>query len=208
MVRTDRLLNARSNLQPARNAALTKLPGTTCAISNTGPLISAFQAACFLLFSQIFACIYTSKICVQEVEDHGYGNGIKAATNLLIVDLTRDEEKRAESLAEQIAGQPEIRDLLPQDHLGKAQAIILALRPEHQHDLLLIDERAARVVAKAAGLQISGFPGVLLLAAQNAIISPEELKARLERCRQQGTYYGKTFIDQVYEMAKLRRRIT
>jgi hypothetical protein len=32
------------------------------------------------------------------------------------------------------------------------------------------------------GLEISGFPGVLLLAAQSGFISPEELKERPEIC--------------------------
>ena len=34
----------------------------------------------------------------------------------------------------------------------------------------------------------------------------EELKARLEMCRAQGTHYGARFIQQIYEMARQRRR--
>ena len=82
----------------------------------------------------------------------------------------------------------------------------MALRPEHRNDLLLLDELAARAVAKQKGIKLSGFPGVLLLAAQTGLISAEELKTRLEMCREQGTHYRTNFIQQVYEMAKQRRR--
>jgi len=90
-------------------------------------------------------------------------------------------------------------------HLGEAQAIVLALRPEHQNDLLLLDELAARAIAKKSRAKISGFPGVLLLAVQGGLIPAEELQARLEDCRRKGTHYGKPFISQVYEMAKRGR---
>lgn len=92
------------------------------------------------------------------------------------------------------------------NHLGEAQAIVLSLRPEHHEDLLLIDELAARSVAKQAGVKLSGFPGVLLLAARGGLISPEELRMRLEICRDKGTHYGAMFIQQVYDMAKQSRR--
>ena len=92
------------------------------------------------------------------------------------------------------------------NHLGEAQAIRLALRPEHQNDILLLDELAARTVAKQSGIKLSGFPGTLLMAVQAGLLSPEELRERLERCRQLGTHYSVLFIEQVYEMAKQKQR--
>lgn len=91
-------------------------------------------------------------------------------------------------------------------HLGEAQAIVLARRAAYRNDLLLLDELAARAVAQHQGVKLSGFPGVLLLAVQGGLISADELKARLERCRAQGTHYGVRFIHQVYELAQHRRR--
>lgn len=84
----------------------------------------------------------------------------------------------------------------------------LALRVDYRDDLLLLDELAARDIAKQLGVHLSGFPGVLLLAVQGGLISAEELKERLKDCRQQGTHYGRTFIRQVYGMAKHGRRKT
>jgi predicted nucleic acid-binding protein len=177
--------------------------GVTYAVSNTGPLISAFQSNSFHLLSQIFAEIHTSPVCIAELVKHGWEEAIKAAsTNLVTVGPTSDEEKQALYIAEQIAQHPNTTDPIVTNHLGEAQVIALARRTEYHNDLLLLDELAARAIAKQLNIKLSGFPGVLLLAVQIGLISAEELKARLEKCRAEGTHYGMTFIQQVYKMAK------
>lgn len=182
-------------------------PGATYAISDTGPLISAFQSESFDLLTQIFAAIFVSTTCIAELKEHGWEEEIQSASShFVIITLTAEEEKQALAFSEQIAQHPDTHDSVAEHHLGEAEAIVVALRAEHRDDLLLLDELAARVVAKQAGVKLSGFPGVLLLAAQGGLISPEDLKARLEMCRKQGTHYGINFIQQVYEMAKKRRR--
>lgn len=181
--------------------------GVTYAVSNTGPLISTFQSNSFDLLTQIFAEIHTSPVCVAELVDHGWQKAIDAASsNLLIVELTSDEEEYAQQIAKKIAKHPNVTDLPEVKHLGEAQAIALALRADYQNDVLLLDELAAREVAKQQNIKLSGFPGVLLLAVQGGLITAEELRTRLEVCRQQGTHYGKRFIEQVYKMAKQGRR--
>jgi len=187
--------------------ATTRLSGVTYAVSNTGPLISAFQSKSYELLARIFAEIHTSSICVMELRQHGWDEAIKAASSsLVIVELTSEEESRALHIAEQIAQHSSAPYAPVSDHLGEAQAIVLALRPEYQNDLLLLDELAARKVAKEQNSKLSGFPGVLLLAVQVGLISAEDLRARLEVCQQRGTHYGNTFIQQVFEMAKQGRR--
>ena len=116
--------------------------------------------------------------------------------------MTVGEEKYALELAERIAHHPDTHDPVAEGHLGEAQAIALALRSEYKDDLLLLDELAARAVAKQEGVKLSGFPGVLLVAVQGGLISAEDLRSRLETCRAQGTHYGARFVQEVYEMAK------
>ena len=145
--------------------------------------------------------------CMVELTRHGWEEEVRAASpKLVTVKLTPSEEKRALSIAGKIARHPDSGDPLGGHHLGEAQAIVLALRSEHRDDLLLLDELAARAIAKQLGVKLSGFPGVLLLAVQGGLISAADLKMRLERCREQGTHYRATFITQVYEMAKQGRR--
>ena len=191
----------------AQTEPTARLPGVTYVVSNTGPLISAFQSDSFSLLTHLFAAIHVPVACVAELERHGWGGKVRAATSRLApVRLTVNEEKRALAFAQQIAQHPDTGDRVSEHHLGEAQAIVLALRPEYRDDLLLLDELAARAVAKEIGLKISGFPGVLLLATRYGLISAEELKARLETCRQQGTHYGTGFIQQVYWMARQERK--
>ena len=181
----------------------TRIPGATYAISNTGPLISSFQSDSFQLLTRIFPSIFISTVCVAELEKHGWEKEIKAAApRLVIIKLTAREEKRALAIARQVSQHPDTNDPVPENHLGESQAIVLSLRSEHRSDLLLLDELAPRAIAKQAGIKLSGFPGVLLLAVQVGIISPEDLKKRLEICKEKGTHYGVDFIRQVYKMAK------
>ncbi len=188
-------------------AQISNAPIGTYAVCNTGPLISAFQSDSFPLLAQIFTGIHVSNVCFGELVLHGWDTEVQAATPpLVIVPLTPEEEQQAYKIAEQIAGHPQNSDPVIENHLGEAQAITLSLRPEYYGDVLLLDELAARAVAKQFGIRLSGFPGVLLLAAQAGLITADELRNRLERCRQKGTHYGISFIQQVFEMARQGRR--
>lgn len=191
----------------AQTQPTTRLPGMTYAVSNTGPLIAAFQSDSFALLTQICAEIHIPAACVAELAKHGWEHEVRAASpKLIVVKLKPSEAGRALTLAKHIAHHPDTDDAIAENHLGEAQAIVLALRSEHHDDLLLLDELAARAIAKQQGVKLSGFPGALLLAVQAGLISAEDLKARLEKCREQGTHYGTTFIQQVYDMAKQGRR--
>jgi predicted nucleic acid-binding protein len=79
---------------------------------------------------------------------------------------------------------------------------VLAARPEFADDVLLLDELAARAVAKELELTLAGFAGVLLVAVQEGLLTAEELKRRLEACQRQGTHYSDVFIEQVCLAAK------
>ena len=192
----------------AKARPVSRLPGATYALSDTGPLISAFQSQSFTLLTQVFAEVHISPACLAELIKHGWENEVRAASStLMIVNVTPSEQRRALVVARRIAQHPATNDRIAANHLGEAEVIVLALRAEYRNAVLLLDELAARDIAKHMKVRLSGFPGLLLLAVQGNLITAEELKHRLERCRQQGTHYGMTFIKQVYEMAKNMRRI-
>ncbi len=186
---------------------ISRIPGATYAVSNTGPLISAFQSDSFGLLTEMFPAVFVSTACVAELEKHGWERELRAVSSrLLSVKLTVAETRRARAVARQIAQHSDSKDPVARHHSGEAEAIVLAQRAEHCSDVRLLDELAARAIAKQGGLKMSGFPGVLLLAVQAGIISAEDLKTRLELCRSKGTHYGLSFIAQVYEMAKRGHR--
>lgn len=178
----------------------------TYALSNTGPLISVFQSNSFPLLAQLFAQVHISSVCAGELVRHGWEAGVQAAgAQLVVVSLTAAEQEKAEGIAAQIARHPRTTDPVAANHLGEAQVITLALRPEYRDDILL-DELAARGVAGELNVRLSGFPGVLLLGTRTGLLTPEDLRERLEQCRAQGTHYSISFIEQVYEMARKERR--
>ncbi|MCC6189675.1 MAG: hypothetical protein IT318_11620 [Anaerolineales bacterium] len=155
------------------------------------------------MLTGIFAEVHIPEACAQELASHGWQPEVEAVGDKMVtLKLTAKETRAARTLAREIVGQAGRKGAVAAGHMGEAQAIVLALRPEYRDDILLLDERAARTVASERGLTISGFPGVLLLAVQAGLISAESLRDRLERCREQGTHYGREFIEQVYHMAR------
>ena len=55
--------------------------------------------------------------------------------------------------------------------------------------IILIDEQATRTVARTYKFNVTGFAGVLLAAVEEGLLLPEQVRVRLELCRQQGTHY-------------------
>jgi predicted nucleic acid-binding protein len=178
-------------------------PGATHAISDTGPLISIFQSNSLDLVTTLFPVIHIPPMCVEELIRHGWGESLQSAGSRVESHfLAQSEEEMAQTIARQIAFHPLSRDPVVDNHLGEAQAMALAARPEFVNDVLLLDELAARVVAEEIGLTLSGFAGVLLVAVQEGLLTANELKERLEACRRQGTHYSEAFIEQVYLAAR------
>jgi len=178
-------------------------PGITHAISDTGPLISMFQSDSLDLVTALVPVIHIPSACADELAKHGWDKVLQSAGSRIAIHyLTEAEQEIARAIAQAIALHPMSRDPLPDNHLGEAQAIALAARPEFADDVLLLDELAARAVTEEMGLTLSGFAGVLLVAVQEGLLTADELKERLETCLRQGTHYSETFIEQVYLAAK------
>lgn len=171
-------------------------------MSDTGPLISIFQSESMGLVTSLFGPLQTSARCIEEVKLHGWEDAVHEAGSLIVtLDLTDDERVQAEQVAQRIAAQTS-KPSHANDHIGEAEIIVLARRPELIDSVVLIDERAARHVAFEMKLQVSGFAGVLLLAVEQQLIDADDLRTRLLCCQQQGTHYSDRFVHQVYERSK------
>ncbi|RLC76817.1 MAG: hypothetical protein DRI61_12595, partial [Chloroflexi bacterium] len=116
--------------------------------------------------------------------------------------LTEEERSLAKQIARRIALHPISRDRVPEHHLGEAEIMVLAQRPEFKDALVLLDELAARKIAEEMGLLLSGFIGVLLLGVQKGLLTAEELKGKLEQCKRLGTRYSNALIEWAYELAR------
>jgi len=178
-------------------------PGVTHAISDTGPLISIFQSDSLQVVTSLLARIHIPAACVDELIRHGWEASLRSAgSGIESHFLTQAEEEVAWAIAGQIASHPLSRNSVPDRHLGEAQAMVLAARPEYVNDVLLLDELAARAVAEEIGLPLSGFAGVLLVAVQEGLLTADGLRDRLKICQSQGTRYSEAFIERIYLAAK------
>jgi len=171
-------------------------------VSNTGPLISALQCNCMHILLQFYDQIHIPADELVEYEKHGAGQEIQmlldAGILLVHKDLTTHEREAAKAIAEEIAANHATKDKDPAHHLPESQAIVLIERSNLGAVELLIDEMAAREVARSHGIPIIGFPGILIRACQQGIMSPEEVKSNLEECQRQGTHYSPRLIEGIY----------
>jgi hypothetical protein len=91
-----------------RSKSFVKIPGATYAISNTGPLISAFQSNSFELITKIFPTVFISTVCMAELEDQGWKDEIQAAfPQLVVIKLIVKEERHALTFTRKISQHPD-----------------------------------------------------------------------------------------------------
>ena len=95
------------------------------------------------------------------------------------------------------------RDKELSHHYPEAEAIVLMGRTDLEAMELLVDELAAREVAQRQGVPIVGFPGVLIRACKQGLMTPAEVRDALQECQRQGTHYSIQFIEEIYD--RLRR---
>ncbi len=170
-------------------------------VSDTGPLISVFQSDSLDILERLFGEIHITATCLLEIHEHGWGDLIAQMEHLLVQQMLDDDEmQQASQVARRIAYRS--KNKVVSAHLGEAEIIVLAQRPSIAGDVVLLDEVVPRSVASEMNLNVTGFPGMLLLGVRRGMLDADELKRLSERCRREGTYYSSTFVEQVYERAK------
>jgi len=80
---------------------------------------------------------------------------------------------------------------------GEAEAIVLAL--EVNADLVLLDDREARLQAKRLGIQVTGTLGILLRAKRLGLI--ESLKEELNKLKETGFHISKNLEKEILRIA-------
>jgi len=184
-------------------------PNARSAVSNTGPLISALQSNCMYILHQFYDQIHIPEDELQEYEKHGAYQETQdlVEDGFLVVhrDFTASENDAAKSIANDIAGHRATKDKDPAHHLPESLAMVLMQRSNLGAVELLIDELAARDVARLRKIPVIGFPGILIRACQQGIMEPEDVLIKLNECRKQGTHYSPKLIDEIFERLKNER---
>ena len=182
----------------------------TPAATNTGPLLSAFQCGRVDLVLRYFEPLYIVPSIVKECHRHGAGDELRQLINVgsvvVIEDLSDDEQQRAWHIAEQIATSPYSKVSDPCHHLPEAQIMVMATRVDLGCEAVLLEEKSAREVGQAMGLEVTGFVGVLIKAAQEGLLAPHEIRVLLEGCRSKGTRYTDALIESAMQRAGGERK--
>lgn len=172
-------------------------------IFDTGPLISAFQSDAIGVLGRLISKAYTGPVCMGELRTSGWAPETEAVVRdgFLSIRLPNENER---ACTQRIATEVDrcSRNKNPITHMGESEVIAMALGRELRGGLVLLDERAARSVASREGIHISGFPGLLILAAEHRLLGPEHIRQMLQQCREQGTHYSKKLIEFAYRRVK------
>jgi hypothetical protein len=168
------------------------------AACNTGPLLSAFQCDGVYWLKCYLSRVYVAPAQPAEFAKHGASHEFRTLLDegfaVIAAGLSEEESTRAFLLAKQIAEQPTSGDPLPAGHLPEAEMLVIAARPELECKVVLLDEKAARNVAAGSGLRVTGFPGILARAGQDAMLTSADIRRMLKQCQRQGTQYSKEVI--------------
>ena len=84
--------------------------------------------------------------------------------------------------------------------LGEGEAEVLTLAKEKNADLILIDEKKARKIARGAGFKMMGILGLMIVAKGEGII--ENIKPLLEKLNEEGFRLSGEVIRKVLEEAE------
>jgi len=175
-------------------------------VSNTGPSISALQSDCAHVLGQFYDLICIPVSVLAELKEHGADAEMDAwiaAGFVRIQELTPAERQTVQTIAKEIAQSPMSRDKDPAQHYPEAEAIALMEREHWDAAELLMDELAVRETAQRREIALVGFPGLLIRACQQGLLTPEQVRDALTECQRQGTHYSNQSIAEIDQ--RLRR---
>jgi predicted nucleic acid-binding protein len=137
-------------------------------VSNASPLINLARIGKLDLLRQLYAELFIPEAVWHEVVTEGVG--LPGA----------DEVKDAIWIKTQsVTNTPMVSALRQELDAGEAEAVVLTL--ETQADLLVMDERVGREVARHLGLHCIGLIGVLVEAKHKGVLSA--VKPQLDELR-------------------------
>ncbi len=147
------------------------MPRHRVAVSDSGPLIHLSQIRRLYLLREFFEEILIPPAVYCEVVVEGRGKpGSREVGEAPWIRVVEIRDKRLKNIL-----------LLALDE-GEAEAIVLAL--EANAELVLLDDREARLQAKRLGLRVTGTLGILLRAKRLGLI--ESLKEELGKLKEAG----------------------
>lgn len=118
-------------------------------ISDTSPVIALYKLNKLEILKKLFGTILIPPVVLEELIKY----------NITLPDYFRLKAPQNKT---------EVEELLKELDIGEAEAI--SLSKEVNADVLLIDEKIDRIVAKREGLKTIGLLGIILIAKEKKLI--------------------------------------
>jgi len=155
-------------------------------VLNSSPLITLAKIGKLNILKELFDKITTSKAVWVEVVENGKGK--LGAKEIEKASWIKVEDAKDKLGVEILKGEVEV---------GEAEAIVLAR--ELEADLLVIDERIPRIIAKSLGLKVVGSLAILYIAKKKGLIE-EEFDELLKELRLKGIRFSDDVLEKLRQM--------
>jgi predicted nucleic acid-binding protein len=147
------------------------------AISNSSPLMNLAAIGRLHLVQRKYGTVIVPEAVWREVVIDGKGKrGVEEIDSPSAKEWIKVQPVRDRALVNVLA-----KDL----DLGESEAITLAL--EHGADVILLDDKAARIIAATLGLNVIGVIGILIWARKQGLI--ERLGEELQNLRERAHFW-------------------
>ena len=155
-------------------------------VADTTPIISLLKLNQLDLLKKLFDIVFIPECVLQELT--GNINYQAEAEAVLNADFIRPQH---------ITDRSAVNVLMKVNMLdrGESEAIILA--DELSAEVLLIDERKGRKIAKHLGINLSGTLGVLMKAFDRKLLNTSEVLHYLDELQKNNRQLGQKLIDHV-----------
>lgn len=141
-------------------------------IADTTPIITLLKLAQLDLLEKLFGTVIIPNAVYEELTSNPkYSSEAQIIANCSFLKRLGVFDRQSIKILREIVGLD----------IGESEAISLA--EEKKADLLIIDERKGRRVAKQMGLKVTGTIGILLQAFDSKVLSLEKILAYMEELK-------------------------
>lgn len=158
-------------------------------VSDTTPLISLLKIEHLNLLSQYFKEVLISPQIFKELTSNpGFANEAKIITNCPFIEVRKVKDFSCVDVLHKTSGLD----------LGESEAI--ALSRELNADLLLMDEKRGRTVAKQFSIKVMGTIGLLIASYEDGTLNSDEIKRCITVFQHSGRHIGKEYMTRLLNM--------
>ncbi len=126
------------------------------------------------ILRELFGEIYTTRDVVEELKEYSQDLKLRDSNFIKVIDV--DPKTKA------------VLRLI----LGKGESSVIAAALDRKFDVLVLDDKKARKIAKSLGLKVVGTVAVLILAKKRGII--KDIGEILMKFREKGFYLSDNLI--------------